>query len=222
MRTRTSSIALAGLVACAGLVLAACGQQTDQRVVDSSTAATQAPGTEAPATQAPATQAPATGAAAPAATSPYVTINCATGEQTPADAAPEGTTVGPVTVVTGADGVPMVTVQAGAAPATELAIADVTTGSGPAVTAENSLTVNYCGVGLGSASLFDSSWANGQPATFPLNGVIAGWQQGMPGMMAGGERVLVIPGELAYGENPPPGILPNETLVFVVDLATIS
>lgn len=88
--------------------------------------------------------------------------------------------------------------------------------------AGDTLTVDYCGVGLGSASLFDSSWARGQAATFPLDGVILGWQQGMPGMKAGGSRLLVIPGELGYGELPPEGILPNETLIFVVNLQAIN
>ena len=64
--------------------------------------------------------------------------------------------------------------------------------------------------------------ARGEPATFPLDGVIAGWQQGLPGMQSGGQRLLVIPGELAYGEAPPPGILPNETLIFLVDLQAVN
>ena len=82
------------------------------------------------------------------------------------------------------------------------------------------MTVDYCGVGLDSGAIFDSSWARGQPATFPLDGVILGWQEGIPGMKPGGRRLLIIPGDLAYGPNPPPGsgIGPNETLVFVVDM----
>ena len=60
----------------------------------------------------------------------------------------------------------------------------------------------------------------GAPLRFPLDRVIAGWQEGIPGMKPGGRRLLVIPGELAYGPTPPPGarIAPNETLVFVIDL----
>ena len=63
----------------------------------------------------------------------------------------------------------------------------------------------------------------GQPTQFPLDGVIPGWGEGLVGMKVGGRRTLVIPGNLAYGNSPPPssGIQPNETLVFVVDLVSI-
>ena len=151
-----------------------------------------------------------------------MSIDCATGEAVGVDAAPQGTTVGAVTVSEGANGAPVVTVATGAAPATELQTADIVDGTGTEVAAGDTLTVDYCGVGLGSMTLFDSSWARGEPATFPLDGVIAGWQQGLPGAKAGGERLLIIPGELAYGEAPPPGILPNETLIFVVTLQSVN
>ena len=109
-------------------------------------------------------------------------------------------------------------------PAQTLGSAELVTGTGQAATAADVLTVDYCGVGLGSKALFDSSWQHGSPATFPLNGVIAGWQQGVPGMKVGGTRLLVIPGALAYGPNPPPGsgISSDETLIFVVTLRGIS
>jgi len=67
----------------------------------------------------------------------------------------------------------------------------------------------------------DSAWTRGEPATFSLDQVIPGWQQGMLGMQPGGRRLLVIPGSMAYGDQgSPPVILPDETLVFVVDLIT--
>ena len=115
---------------------------------------------------------------------------------------------------------PAVGVSADAAPPAGLVTVDVVDGSGDAVAAGATVTVDYCGVGLDSGALFDSSWARGQPATFPLDGVILGWQEGIPGMKPGGRRLLIIPGDLAYGPNPPPGsgIGPNETLVFVVDM----
>jgi peptidylprolyl isomerase len=75
------------------------------------------------------------------------------------------------------------------------------------------------GVGQQSGQIFDSSWQRGEPATFPLDGVIQGWQEGLLGMQPGGRRLLVIPGSLAYGEaGKPPEIAGDETLVFVVDL----
>jgi peptidylprolyl isomerase len=121
------------------------------------------------------------------------------------------------------NGAPSITVATDAQPATDLGIADITEGSGPAVVAGDTVTANYCGVGLGGKAVFDSSYSRGEPATFPLSGVIAGWQEGVPGMKVGGSRLLVIPGSLAYGPNPPAGsgIGADETLVFVVELTAI-
>ncbi len=136
-------------------------------------------------------------------------------------AAPEGSTVeGEVATTTDLATAPVVAVLEGAVPMTSLVISDVVAGSGAAVADGATVTVEYCGVGLASGAVFDSSWARGEPATFPLSGVIAGWQEGIPGMQPGGRRLLVIPADLAYGEEPPPGsgIAPGETLVFVVDL----
>lgn len=113
---------------------------------------------------------------------------------------------------------PSVAISAAATPATALDVVDITVGSGDPVQPGDVLTVEYCGVGLSTRSVFDSSWSRGQPAQFPLDGLIPGWQEGLLGMQVGGQRLLIIPGELSYGEQPPPGIEVNETLVFVVDL----
>ena len=103
-----------------------------------------------------------------------------------------------------------------------LSTKDTIVGKGQAVTATDSVNVNYVGIGATSGKEFDASWTHGGPISFPLSGVIEGWQQGMVGMKVGGRRVLVIPGNLAYGDNPGSSdILPNETLVFVVDLVAI-
>lgn len=138
-----------------------------------------------------------------------------------ASAAPEGAVVeGEVATTADTATAPLVGVLEGAVPVTSLVIADVVTGSGTEVAAGATVTVDYCGVGLSSGAIFDSSWARGEPATFPLAGVITGWQDGIPGMQPGGRRLLVIPADQAYGEQPPPGsgIAPGESLVFVVDL----
>ena len=127
---------------------------------------------------------------------------------------------GGVATTTAVGMAPTVGISESATPATSLVTLDVVEGSGDTVAAGATVTVDYCGVGLDSGAIFDSSWSRGQPATFPLDGVIAGWQEGIPGMKPGGRRLLIIPGDLAYGPNPPPGsgIGPNETLVFVVDM----
>jgi len=92
-------------------------------------------------------------------------------------------------------------------------------GDGAAVTATQKLTVDYIGVSCSTGKIFDSSYKSGQPATFPLAQVIPGWQQGIPGMKVGGQRLLGIPPALAYGaQGSPPVIAPDETLWFVIDI----
>ncbi len=107
-------------------------------------------------------------------------------------------------------------------PVTELEVTDVIVGEGDAVQAGATVTAHYVGYGAATGQMFDSSWVRGEPATFPLPNVILGWQEGLVGMQAGGRRLLVIPAELGYGNNPPPGsgIEAGETLVFVVDLVS--
>jgi FKBP-type peptidyl-prolyl cis-trans isomerase len=107
-------------------------------------------------------------------------------------------------------------------PVTELEVTDVIVGEGDAVQAGATVTAHYVGYGGATGQMFDSSWVRGEPATFPLPNVILGWQEGLVGMQAGGRRLLVIPAELGYGNNPPPGsgIEAGETLIFVVDLVS--
>lgn len=140
------------------------------------------------------------------------------GPGTTVEAQPDGLGTADVLVVNTDAGAPSVAIAESAADVIDLQVADIVIGSGDPVVAGDFLDVEYCGVGLTTRTVFDSSWARGSSAQFPLDGVILGWQEGMPGMQAGGQRLLVIPGALAYGSNPPPGIEPDETLVFVVDL----
>ena len=125
--------------------------------------------------------------------------------------------------VTGAAGTAPVVTFTSPAAAEELTKDDVTVGTGKEVTSlETPLTFHYTGIGAQSGKKFDSSWDRKQPLVYPLSGLIVGWQQGIPGMKEGGRRVLVIPGALAYGANPPSAdIAPNETLVFVIDLVKV-
>jgi peptidylprolyl isomerase len=139
-----------------------------------------------------------------------------------ADGAPALTGT-PVSVeVTGEFGAePVVAITPGD-PVTELEVTDVIVGTGDEVPAGATVTADYVGYGGATAVMFDASWLRGEPATFPLANVILGWQEGLVGMQVGGRRLLVIPAELGYGNNPPPGsgIEPGETLIFVVDLVS--
>jgi peptidylprolyl isomerase len=117
---------------------------------------------------------------------------------------------------------PKVTPPKGPAPK-KLVVEDLEEGSGPAAKAGDEVTVQYVGVGYKTGKQFDASWDRGEPFTFTLGGneVIAGWEQGVEGMKAGGRRELVIPPDLAYGSEGAGVIAPNATLVFVIDLLAI-
>ncbi|MDO6565054.1 FKBP-type peptidyl-prolyl cis-trans isomerase [Amphritea sp. 1_MG-2023] len=99
---------------------------------------------------------------------------------------------------------------------------ELTAGEGDSPKAEDTVKVHYRGA-LISGTEFDSSYSRGEPVSFPLNGVIPGWTEGLQLMQVGGKAKLVLPAELAYG----PGgmgdaIGPNETLVFEVELLEIN
>lgn len=107
----------------------------------------------------------------------------------------------------------------GAAP-TELVIRDITVGEGKEAVPGATVEVHYVGVEFDSGEEFDSSWNRGESISFPLQGLIQGWQDGIPGMKVGGRRELVIPPALAYGES---GFhrLAGKTLIFVIDLIDV-
>jgi FKBP-type peptidyl-prolyl cis-trans isomerase FkpA len=94
-------------------------------------------------------------------------------------------------------------------------------GTGPKPKATDTVSVNYTGT-LIDGTKFDSSYDRGQPVTFPVNGVIPGWTEGLQLMNVGSKYKFFIPGELAYGERSPgPEIPPNSTLIFEVELLSI-
>ncbi len=119
---------------------------------------------------------------------------------------------------------PDVTIPGGDAPA-DLQIEDVHEGDGPEAGAGQQVDVHYVGVSWSSGDEFDSSWDRGRTFGFGLGAgqVIAGWDQGVQGMKVGGRRRLTIPPHLAYGSRGAGGVIgPDETLVFVVDLISVS
>jgi peptidylprolyl isomerase len=116
---------------------------------------------------------------------------------------------------------PTITAPTGAAPTT-LQTQDLIVGTGTEIVPTSTLTVHYTLMTWSNGSLIESSWDSGQPATFPLSGVIAGWQEGLPGAKVGGRRLLVIPADKGYGPNGSGPIGPNETLIFVVDVIAVS
>ena len=118
-------------------------------------------------------------------------------------------------------GAPTVIMPIGETPKS-LVVEDLVTGTGTPVAAGDSVTVNYIGVSCSTGKIFDSSWANGKPVTFPLNQVISGWSQGLVGMQPNGRRLLVIPPDLGYGSTGQGSIAPDESLIFVVDLVSSS
>ena len=105
-------------------------------------------------------------------------------------------------------------------PPAELLITDLVVGEGAQALPGGTVTVHYVGVDFETGEQFDASWDRGAPATFPLNGLIAAWQDGIPGMRVGGRRQLVCPPATAYGTSGGHR-LSGRTLIFVIDLLEV-
>ena len=119
---------------------------------------------------------------------------------------------------------PEVSVPAGGPP-TELGIEDLAVGEGKEARPGAYVEVHYVGVAWSTGSQFDASWDRRKTVSFQLGAgkVIGGWDEGVAGMKVGGRRRLTIPPELGYGSRGAGGVIkPNETLVFVVDLVSVS
>jgi FKBP-type peptidyl-prolyl cis-trans isomerase len=95
-------------------------------------------------------------------------------------------------------------------------------GKGESPTSEDKVVAHYTGKLL-DGTVFDSSVERGEPATFPVSGVIKGWQEALPMMKEGAKWQLVIPANLAYGDRGIGNIIgPNETLMFDIELVSIA
>ncbi len=192
MRKTTPTLTCAALAL--ALAIAGCGSST-------------APGVQL---------APSSGATAAAVTTATSTSTTASATTTTAS-----TTTGPLPAAF--DKKPSVPIPSGPAPKT-LVVKDLIKGTGAVATAASTVTVQYVGVLYKGGKQFDASWndGSGKPVTFPLTGVIKGWQEGIPGMRIGGRRELIIPPSLGYGSTAQAKIPANSTLVFVIDLHAIS
>ena len=97
------------------------------------------------------------------------------------------------------------------------------TGEGPSPTMTDTVRLHYHGT-LIDGTVFDSSVDRGQPASFPMNGVIKGFSGGLTKTQVGGKIKIYIPSELGYGDNPRPGgkIKPGDTLIFECELLEIN
>ena len=114
-------------------------------------------------------------------------------------------------------------ISPGAAPKpADLVTRDLVVGTGTEAVPAHTVRVHYVGVNYDDGVAFDSSWRRGQPVDFPLNRVIPGFSRGIAGMKEGGRRVIVIPPDMGYGAAGAGPVGPNQTLVFVVDLVSVS
>lgn len=120
---------------------------------------------------------------------------------------------------------PKVEVPPNQPPSYQLELEDIVGGDGEEAVSGRVVEVHYVGVSWATGKQFDASWDRNQPFTTPLTpgSVISGWVLGISGMKVGGRRELIIPPQLAYGKaGQPPTIPGNSTLVFVVDLLSVS
>ena len=193
---------------CAGLIAGAvgCGQKDPPAETPAAPPAT-APSSAAPTTAPPTTSADATKPATPDAPAAATPGKDAPSDAGKMDAKPGKTTVKPGKAVKTASG---------------LEYTDVKVGSGEEAVSGKTVVVNYVGT-LKDGTEFDSSYKHGKPFDFFLGGggVIKGWDEGVQGMKVGGKRKLVIPGDLAYGKQGPPGIPPDATLLFTIELLAV-
>jgi len=116
---------------------------------------------------------------------------------------------------------PTPTVTTNDGPITELGKVDITIGSGEEVQPGDCVAALYYGTLAETGENFDGNYDSGAPIEFSLNGVIAGWTNGIPGMKVGGVRRLLIPAEQGYGAQGSGDVIPpNSDLIFEVEIVS--
>lgn len=118
---------------------------------------------------------------------------------------------------------PRITIPQTCEPPHTLLAKDLLVGYGTATTSTSRLRAHYLVMAWSERKAVDSSWGHEPFEVDNLvgSGVIAGWKAGLIGTRPGGRRLLIVPPELGYGASGAPGVKPNETLVFVVDIVTV-
>ena len=136
-----------------------------------------------------------------------------------AQSLPEGFPQIDVTIGDDEAGTPVVALPGGDAPA-DLQIATTITGTGAVVEDGGYVLANYQGIIWRDGSVFNDSWASGAPVQFELARLTEGFKQGITGQTVGSQVLITVPPSLAYGDagSPDVGILPTDTLVFIVDI----
>lgn len=114
-------------------------------------------------------------------------------------------------------GTPTITIPEGYAAPADLIVQPLIAGTGETLTPEHTVVAHYTGWKVSDGTVFDSSWERGAPIPFPLQGVIAGWTEGLTGQTVGSQVLLVVPKAKGYGATEGHE-LQNEDLVFVVDI----
>ncbi len=105
---------------------------------------------------------------------------------------------------------------------TKLVITDIVLGSGKEVESGDTVVVNYIGT-LQNGQEFDNSYKKGSSYTFKVGDrkVIQGWNEGIIGMKAGGQRVIIVPSDMAYGKEGYGPIPKNATVVYAIELISV-
>jgi peptidylprolyl isomerase len=128
-----------------------------------------------------------------------------------------------ITVTANFGAAPTVTLPKDCTTPTTLLSKDIVTGTGTAIATGDTISADYQLTSWSDDKMLQQSFGSSPfSAQIGVHAVIPGWDQGLIGMKANGRRLLVVPPALGYGSTPPAGIKANETLVFVIDLHSVT